>query len=99
MTRPRAAIFATIRTAGAIYILAKRWEYPVGRPEIQKFAGALQGKPRGGWWAKETSRVRCGARGSSRGPGRNDHIPRKVSDPSVKTDLLKLPRMEKGRRR
>ena len=26
-----------------IYIQAKRWEQPVGRPEIQKFAGALQG--------------------------------------------------------
>jgi restriction system protein len=27
-----------------IYIQAKRWETPVSRPEIQKFAGALQGK-------------------------------------------------------
>jgi restriction system protein len=27
-----------------IYIQAKRWEQPVGRPEIQKFAGALLGK-------------------------------------------------------
>lgn len=27
-----------------IYIQAKRWENVVGRPEIQKFAGALQGK-------------------------------------------------------
>lgn len=27
----------------AIYIQAKKWENPVGRPEIQKFAGALQG--------------------------------------------------------
>ncbi|MGB2926880.1 MAG: restriction endonuclease [Limnothrix sp.] len=27
-----------------IYIQAKRWEGKVGRPEIQKFAGALQGK-------------------------------------------------------
>lgn len=26
-----------------IYIQAKRWEQTVGRPEIQKFAGALQG--------------------------------------------------------
>lgn len=26
-----------------IYIQAKRWENSVGRPEIQKFAGALQG--------------------------------------------------------
>lgn len=26
-----------------IYIQAKRWEAPVGRPEVQKFAGALQG--------------------------------------------------------
>lgn len=28
----------------AIYIQAKRWEGTVGRPEIQKFAGALQGQ-------------------------------------------------------
>lgn len=28
----------------AIYIQAKRWENPVGRPDIQKFAGALQGQ-------------------------------------------------------
>lgn len=28
----------------AIYIQAKRWEATVGRPEIQKFAGALQGR-------------------------------------------------------
>lgn len=27
----------------AIYIQAKRWEYTVGRPEIQKFVGALTG--------------------------------------------------------
>jgi restriction system protein len=27
-----------------IYIQAKRWEGTVGRPEIQKFAGALQGE-------------------------------------------------------
>ncbi len=27
-----------------VYIQAKRWENPVGRPEIQKFAGALQGQ-------------------------------------------------------
>lgn len=27
----------------AIYLQAKRWDTPVGRPEIQKFAGALQG--------------------------------------------------------
>ena len=27
-----------------IYLQAKRWEGPVGRPEIQKFAGALQGQ-------------------------------------------------------
>lgn len=27
-----------------VYIQAKRWDGPVGRPEIQKFAGALQGK-------------------------------------------------------
>jgi restriction system protein len=26
-----------------IYIQAKRWQAPIGRPEIQKFAGALQG--------------------------------------------------------
>jgi restriction system protein len=28
----------------AIYIQAKRWESAVGRPEVQKFAGALQGQ-------------------------------------------------------
>jgi restriction system protein len=28
----------------AIYIQAKRWEGSVGRPEIQKFVGALMGK-------------------------------------------------------
>jgi restriction system protein len=27
-----------------IYLQAKRWDNPVGRPEIQKFAGALQGQ-------------------------------------------------------
>jgi restriction system protein len=27
-----------------IYLQAKRWEGVVGRPEIQKFAGALQGR-------------------------------------------------------
>ena len=27
-----------------IYVQAKRWENVVGRPEIQKFAGALQGQ-------------------------------------------------------
>lgn len=27
-----------------VYIQAKRWSDPVGRPEIQKFVGALQGK-------------------------------------------------------
>lgn len=27
----------------AIYLQAKRWDGTVGRPEIQKFAGALQG--------------------------------------------------------
>jgi restriction system protein len=27
-----------------IYVQAKRWEAPIGRPEIQKFAGALQGQ-------------------------------------------------------
>ncbi|MFQ5863001.1 MAG: restriction endonuclease, partial [Candidatus Brocadiales bacterium] len=27
-----------------VYIQAKRWESTVGRPEIQKFAGALQGQ-------------------------------------------------------
>jgi restriction system protein len=26
-----------------IYVQAKRWEHPVGRPEVQRFAGALQG--------------------------------------------------------
>ena len=28
----------------AIYVQAKRWESVVGRPEIQKFAGALLGQ-------------------------------------------------------
>jgi restriction system protein len=28
----------------AIYLQAKRWEVPIGRPEIQKFVGALQGQ-------------------------------------------------------
>jgi len=27
-----------------IYLQAKKWENPIGRPEIQKFAGALQGQ-------------------------------------------------------
>ena len=27
-----------------VYIQAKRWDGPIGRPEIQKFAGALQGQ-------------------------------------------------------
>ena len=27
-----------------IYVQAKRWENPIGRPEIQKFVGALQGQ-------------------------------------------------------
>ena len=27
-----------------IYVQAKRWENPIGRPEVQKFAGALQGQ-------------------------------------------------------
>lgn len=27
-----------------VYVQAKRWESVVGRPEIQKFAGALQGQ-------------------------------------------------------
>src|SRR5947208_12148160 len=27
-----------------VYVQAKRWDGPVGRPEIQKFAGALQGQ-------------------------------------------------------
>ena len=27
-----------------VYVQAKRWSGTVGRPEIQKFAGALQGK-------------------------------------------------------
>ena len=28
----------------AIYIQAKKWDNPVGRPEVQRFAGALQGQ-------------------------------------------------------
>ena len=27
-----------------LYIQAKKWEGTIGRPEIQKFAGALQGQ-------------------------------------------------------
>lgn len=27
-----------------VYVQAKRWEAQIGRPEIQKFAGALQGQ-------------------------------------------------------
>jgi restriction system protein len=27
-----------------VYIQAKRWETTIGRPELQKFAGALQGQ-------------------------------------------------------
>ncbi len=27
-----------------VYIQAKRWENPVGRPEVQKFVGALEGQ-------------------------------------------------------
>lgn len=27
----------------SIYVQAKRWQGPVGRPEVQAFAGALQG--------------------------------------------------------
>ncbi len=27
-----------------VYIQAKRWDRPVGRPEVQRFAGALQGR-------------------------------------------------------
>ena len=29
---------------GVIYVQAKRWEQVVGRPEVQKFAGALAGQ-------------------------------------------------------
>jgi restriction system protein len=32
------------RELDTIYLQAKRWEGPVGRPEIQKFVGALHGK-------------------------------------------------------
>ena len=28
----------------SIYVQAKRWQHTVGRPEIQRFAGALQGQ-------------------------------------------------------
>lgn len=27
-----------------LYVQAKRWDHPVGRPEVQQFAGALQGR-------------------------------------------------------
>ena len=30
-----------------IYLQAKRWEKTIGRPDIQQFAGALQGQRRG----------------------------------------------------
>jgi restriction system protein len=30
-----------------IYLQAKRWERTIGRPDIQQFAGALQGQRRG----------------------------------------------------
>lgn len=33
-----------MRKPKTLYIQAKRWEGVVGRPEIQKFAGALQGQ-------------------------------------------------------
>ncbi len=33
---------------GIIYIQAKRWEGTIGRPEIQKFAGALDGRAKKG---------------------------------------------------
>ncbi|MBN1459455.1 MAG: restriction endonuclease [Armatimonadetes bacterium] len=36
-----------------IYIQAKRWEAGVGRPEVQKFAGALQGQRAIGWFRNE----------------------------------------------
>ena len=49
-----------------IYLQAKRWEGVVGRPEIQKFAGALQGqRARKGIFittssfTKRCSRLRC----------------------------------------
>ena len=29
---------------GVIYVQAKRWEQVIGRPEVQKFAGALAGQ-------------------------------------------------------
>jgi len=32
---------------GVIYVQAKRWEQIIGRPELQKFAGALTGKHAG----------------------------------------------------
>jgi len=34
----------TRRDLTAIYLQAKRWQGSVGRPEIQKFVGALQGQ-------------------------------------------------------
>jgi Restriction endonuclease len=36
-----------------IYIQAKRWEAGVGRPEVQKFAGALRGQRATGWFQDE----------------------------------------------
>jgi restriction endonuclease Mrr len=36
-------IFSAVWAKNPIYIQAKRWENTVGRPDVQKFAGALQG--------------------------------------------------------
>ena len=44
-TAASTALFVRDHVSGlnVIYLQAKRWEGTVGRPEIQKFVGALQG--------------------------------------------------------
>jgi restriction system protein len=46
-----------------IYIQAKQWEASVGRPEIQKFAGALQGTPRSEGCLHHHLQIHQGCRG------------------------------------
>ena len=45
-----------------VYLQAKRWDDPVGRPEIQRFVGALQGKRARKGVFITTSRFTAGAR-------------------------------------
>ncbi|MTI11754.1 restriction endonuclease, partial [Sansalvadorimonas verongulae] len=51
-----------------IYLQAKRWESTVGRPEIQKFAGALQGEGATKGVFITTSDYSSGARENARNP-------------------------------